>query len=287
MNDNILEVKNVSKAFGTFKLENVSFNLPKGCIMGLIGENGAGKSTIIKLILDLIKKDTGDINIMGYDNLQIPTQERSKIGVVFDSVNFPENLDTASINKVMKNIYGNWNEEKFFSYVKQFELPERKKKFNKFSKGMKMKLAIAVALSHNPQLLIMDEPTAGLDPIVRDEVLDILLDFIQNENNSVLISSHITSDLEKVADYITFIHHGKILLSEEKYLMTEQYVLLKCGNGEENILPAECVVGKKSNSFGCEVLADTSRLRHIPQQFVVSKPSIEEIMLFFTRNRKG
>ena len=209
--NNAIEIKNLSKKYKGFSLDNVSFNLPKGTIMGLIGENGAGKTTIIKTILDISFKDKGDIKIFGKD---MNKNLREDIGVVLDDGFFSDFLKANSLPNIMKNIYKNWDNEKYFYYLKRLSIPEDKI-IKQLSRGNKMKLGIALALSHNPKLLILDEPTSGLDPIVREEILDIFQEFIQDEENSVLVSSHITSDLEKIADYITFIHSGSLVFSRE------------------------------------------------------------------------
>ena len=200
-----LTISGLTKTYKDFVLDSVSFDVPEGSIVGLIGENGAGKSTTINAALGLIKKDAGYISIMGKDELDNDTKEQ--IGVVFDGSNYPEILSPKRLNRVMKNIYHSWDERTYMSLLKKFSLPADKQ-ISQFSKGMKMKLAISVALSHNSKLLILDEATSGLDPVIRDDILDMLLDFVQDEEHSILVSSHITSDLEKIADYIVFIHDG-------------------------------------------------------------------------------
>ena len=211
MSDYSLKVENLSKKYDDFLLDKVSFYVPKGNIVGFIGENGAGKSTTINTMLDIIERDSGDVYILDSEKNKIINSIRERIGVVFDGNNFPEDLTPQKLNNVLKAIYTNWEEKKFYEFIEKFNLPKNKKIKN-FSRGMKMKLSISVALSHKAELLILDEATSGLDPIVRDDILDILLDFVQDEKNSILISSHITSDLEKVADYIVFIHKGKVIL---------------------------------------------------------------------------
>ena len=223
---NVLEVKNLTKKYKDAGIENINFNVPKGSIVGLIGRNGAGKTTIIKTILDITKKDSGEVIILDDNTFSIKT--RNDIGVVFDGDTFHDSLNIIKLNKILKNIYKDWNEEKYFNYANNMKLPLNKK-FKQFSKGMKMKYAISVAFSHHSMLLILDEATGGLDPIMRDEILDMFLDFIQDEENSILVSSHITSDLEKVADYIVFIHKGKLVFSKSKDELLENYGILKCG----------------------------------------------------------
>ena len=213
--ENNLEVKNLRKKYNGFELKDINLELPKGMIMGLIGENGAGKTTTIKSILNLIKIDKGEIKIFGLNIKENEKKIKEDIGVVLDDGFFSEYLNPADINKIMRKMYKNWDEKLYFKYLEDFKLPKNKIS-KEFSSGMKMKLKIAVALSHHPKLLILDEPTSGLDPVARSEILDIFQDFIQNEDNSIFVSSHITSDLEHIADYITFINEGKIVLSKTR-----------------------------------------------------------------------
>lgn len=276
MTDFAVEFKNVTKRYDGFKLDNVSFALPRGCIMGLIGANGAGKSTVIKLMLDIIKKDGGDIEVLGTDSRNLTNELKEKIGVVFDESSFPENLKLKEIEKVLANIYKNWDRAAFSKYVNEFGL-SKEKAVKDFSRGMKMKLSIACALSHHAQLLILDEATSGLDPIVRDEILDIFLDFIQDENNSVLISSHITSDLEKICDYITFINNGSIVMSEEKDIILEKYIVVKGDADEIERIPRENIIGMRKNKFGAEALAEAA---YVYPGLVTEPADLETIMLF-------
>jgi ABC-2 type transport system ATP-binding protein len=244
--ENVLEIKNLTKRYEQFTLDNVNLSLPKGCIMGFVGENGAGKSTTIKLILNLIRKNDGTVRIMGLDNIKDDNIIKEDIGVVFDESNFPDDMRIKDINKVMKNIYKKWDESLFTSYLSKFSLPTTKI-VKEFSRGMKMKLSLAVALSHHAKLLILDEATSGLDPIVRDEILDEFLDFIQDEEHSIFISSHIISDLEKIADYITFIHKGKIVFSESKDNLLSNYGILKCSNADFVNIDKSNVYGSRKN----------------------------------------
>lgn len=217
MPDNILAVKNLTKDYGDFVLNDLSFSVPRGVIMGLIGENGAGKSTTVNCILNETKINNGNILIFGKDHITEECEIKDKIGIVFDENHFPDIFTPKEIEKYMSGIYTKWDSIVYRNYLKQFELPPEKKIKN-FSKGMKVKLAFAVALSHKAELLILDEATSGLDPIIRDDILDILMDFVQDETHSILFSSHITSDLEKVADYITFIHKGKLIFCSLKMI---------------------------------------------------------------------
>ena len=217
-----LMLKNVSKAYENFQLKNISFTLPEGTIMGIIGENGAGKSTIINCIMDLVKRDSGEITVLGQqmnkDNLAL----REEIGIVFDVSDFYDSFSIEQTEKILQDVYKSWDHETFQKYKQQFALPD-KKRMKEFSRGMKMKTAIAIALSHKPRLLILDEATSGLDPVMRDEILDVFLEFVQDEHHSILLSSHISTDLEKVADYITFLHDGELVLSACKDELIYQY----------------------------------------------------------------
>ena len=224
---NALELKKVSKSFSGFNLDNISLTLPSGCIMGLIGENGAGKSTTIKLILDMLHKDSGTITILGKDNVEDIALTKEDVGVVMDDIGMPECLTAKQIGNVMKHTFRNWNEAEYTQLLQKLSLPDNKL-FKDFSRGMKMKLGIAVAMSHGAKLLLLDEPTGGLDPVVRDEVVDMFYDFTRDENHSILISSHIVSDLEKLCDYVAFLHKGKLLLCEEKDELLSEYGIIHC-----------------------------------------------------------
>lgn len=213
--DNAMVIENLSKAYPGFALSEVSMTLPRGSIMGFIGENGAGKTTTIKLILNMLHRDSGSVRILGKDNIKEEKAVKERLGVVLGDLNLPETMNGLKINSMMSGIYPGWEEDVFFSNLERFGLPKNRK-IKAYSRGMKMKLSIAIALSHGAELLLLDEPTSGLDPIIRDEILDIFLDFIQDENHSIFVSTHIVEDLEKIADYITFIHKGRIILSEER-----------------------------------------------------------------------
>ena len=282
----ILKVKNLSKTYENFSLKNIDFNLPKGCIMGLVGENGAGKTTIIKLILNLIKRENGNIEIFGLDNIENEQQIKEKIGVVLDESYFHDNLNVKDINLIMSNIYSNWDKPLFLYYLKRFKLPSDKI-VKDFSKGMKMKLSIAVALSHDPQFLILDEPTSGLDPIVRSEILDIFLDFIQDEEKSILFSTHITSDLDKIADYVTFIHEGEIIFSETKDDMINNFGIIKCGKEDFNKIDKEDIVGFRKSQFGYEVLINNKQQNQTKyDKYIIDSVNLEDIMLLYIRREE-
>lgn len=276
---NAIEIHNLMKEYKDFKLDNVDITLPSGTIMGFIGENGAGKSTTIKLILDLIKRDRGEIKIFGTDIRDHNRDIMENIGAVIDESSFPESLHIRDINLVEKNIYKTWNEKKFFSLVKKFNLPD-KKKIKDFSRGMRMKLSIAIELSHDSKLLILDEATSGLDPIVRDEILDIFLEFIQDEGHSIFISSHIISDLEKICDYITFIHKGRVVFSDAKDELTDKYAILKCSKSEYERIDRSAVIGCRKNDYGVDALVKKKMVR---TSSIMERPSIEDIMLYFVK----
>lgn len=250
---NAIEINNLTKQYSGFVLNNVSLSLPSGMIMGLIGENGAGKSTLIRLLMGLTRPDSGTIRLLGKDNRENLHLTKQDIGIVFDETGISPELTVKQVNSVMKDIYRAWDEPLFFSYVKRFDLPEGKR-FKTFSRGMKMKLGIAMALSHHAKLLIMDEPTNGLDPLVRDGVIRILCDFTRDESCSVLISSHIVSDLEKICDYIAFLHKGQLMICEEKDRLYEDYGILHCTKEELSALPPDCVVGYNDTHYGMEVM---------------------------------
>ncbi|MGM9624828.1 MAG: ABC transporter ATP-binding protein, partial [Eubacteriales bacterium] len=248
---NAIEIKNLTKAYPGFTLDHLNLTLPSGCIMGLIGENGAGKSTTIKLILDMIRKDSGTVTIFGKDNGDNIKALKEDIGVVMDEVGIPECLHVGQVGNVMKHTFRNWDDAEYARLLKKLALPE-KKPFREFSRGMKMKLGIAVAMSHHCRLLILDEATSGLDPVVRDEVVEMFSDFTRDENHSVLISSHIVSDLEKLCDYVAFLHKGKLLLCEEKDVLLAEYGLIHCTADELRTLPPDAVRHKKETMYGVE-----------------------------------
>ena len=247
---NVFEIKNLCKKYKDFELKDINLTLPSGCIMGLIGENGAGKSTVMKLILDMIKKDSGSIKIFDKENATSSRVTMEDIGVVFDDVCLPINFSAYELSAVMKNVYKNWDEEKYMAYIERFGV-SKYKELKKLSRGNKMKISIAVALSHNPKLLILDEPTSGLDPVVRDEIIDIFMEFTKDENHSILISSHIVSDLEKACDYIAFLHKGKLIMCDEKDTIKEKLsVTSRCMPFEQEELSETCVCcGKKAQKM--------------------------------------
>ena len=277
---NALEIKDLKKSFSGFSLENLSLTLPSGCIMGLIGENGAGKSTTIKLILDMLHKDSGTVTILGRDNEKGLSLLKEDIGVVMDEVGIPECLTTKQVGKIMKHTFRNWDDAEYNRLLQKLSLPE-KKPFKEFSRGMKMKLGIAIAMSHGAKLLLLDEPTGGLDPVVRDEVVDMFYDFTRNENHSILISSHIVSDLEKLCDYIAFLHNGRLLLCEEKDKLLEEYCIIHCT--VEQLSEIGNVKYKKETPYGAEIIMAR---KDVPTGFHSSPISIEELFVFMVKEAR-
>ena len=284
--ENILEIKNLSKKYKGFELKNVNIKLPKGMIMGFIGENGAGKTTTIKSILNIINRDSGEIKIFGLDNKENERKIKEDIGVVLDDSFLSEYLNPSDINKIMKNIYKNWDEKLYFKYIEDFKLP--KEKISKeYSSGMKMKLKIAVALAHHPKLLILDEPTSGLDPVARNEILDIFQEFIQDENKGIFVSSHITSDLEHIADYITFINNGEIIFTKTRDDLLENYGIVKCSEEQFKKIDKKDYIKYKKNRYEYDVLIeDKYEFKKKYDISVIDKPSLEDIMLIYIKGEK-
>ncbi len=243
---NAVEVKDLTKKFEGFTLDKISFTLPAGCIMGLVGENGAGKSTTIKLLLDMLRKDGGTISILGKDEKRV---SKDDIGVVFDECRFHEAFTAKDINRVLKNIYKRWEEQRFFAYLNRLDVPSDKR-IKELSRGTKMKISIATALCHGAKLLLLDEPTSALDPVVRDEMLDIFYDFISDEAHSIIISSHIVSDLEKICDYIAFMHKGRMILCEEKDKLLSECVLAQMSDAEFAAADKKDIIGSRKTQFG-------------------------------------
>ena len=285
MRENALELHGVCKQYGSFALRNVGFTLPRGTVMGLIGENGAGKTTTIKAVLDLIRPDSGEITVLGKHGSDPSVRE--KIGVVLEDGGFPSTMNLTQVSTLLGRAYKNWNAEQFASYIEKFGMDMKMdmgKAIKDYSKGMKTKLNIAAALSHNAELLLLDEPTSGLDPVVRDEVLDLLYDFMQDENHAILLSSHITSDLDKIADEITFIHKGEVLLSEPRDALLDTYGVLRCTADQLASLEASAVRAKREGAFGCEALV---RRDGVPENWPIEPVNIEQIMLFLTRGEEA
>ena len=284
--ENILEIKNLSKKYKGFELKNVNIKLPKGMIMGFIGENGAGKTTTIKSILNIINRDSGEIKIFGLDNKENERKIKEDIGVVLDDSFLSEYLNPSDINKIMKNIYKNWDEKLYFKYIEDFKLPKEKMS-KEYSSGMKMKLKIAVALAHHPRLLILDEPTSGLDPVARNEILDIFQEFIQDEEHGIFVSSHITSDLEHIADYITFINNGEIIFTKTRDDLLENYGIVKCSEEQFKKIDKKDYIKYKKNRYEYDVLIeDKYEFKKKYDISVIDKPSLEDIMLIYIKGEK-
>ena len=282
----ILEVKNLTKHYDGFTLDHVSFQVPGGCIMGLIGENGAGKSTTIKAILDLIHRDEGTVTFWGQE-LSASSGLKEDIGVVFDGTNFYETLTPAQVGKILGAAYRRWDDRLYKQYLERFSIPKAKE-IKGLSKGMKAKLSIAAALSHRPKFLIMDEATSGLDPVMRDDMLDVFLEFVQDEEHSILMSSHITTDLEKVADYITFIHQGKLLFCKPKDELRYQYGIVRCGAAAFEQMDKADVLAWRKEDYQWDVLVpDKEKARRLYKNVVVDDATIDDILLLYVKGERS
>lgn len=279
----ILEITNLRKEYEDFALKDISLTLQSGYIMGFIGPNGAGKTTTIKLILNLIKRDRGLIKVFGMDNIKHEAQIKNRVGFILDQNGFYDEISVKEMKNIIASFYKRWDNKKFDSYMKKFELPYNKK-IKELSKGMKMKFSLAVALSHNADLLILDEPTSGLDPVARSELIGILSDFIQDENKAVFFSTHITSDLDKIADYVTFINNGEIVFSTAKDDILESYGIVKGPSGLINDDNKALFIGLRENRFGFEALVrNKEQARKVfGDKIVIEKPVIEDIMVYYT-----
>lgn len=284
--ETILEIKSLSKDYAGFKLDNVSFNLKKGYIMGFIGPNGAGKTTTIKLIMNLIKRSSGEIKVFGLDNLEDEKEIKHKIGFVYDDANFYENFSINKNAKIIANFYDNWDWEVFNNYMEKFKI-DKKQKFKELSKGTKMKFALSLALSHDADLLIMDEPTSGLDPIFRHEIINILQEYIEDGNRSILFSTHIISDIEKMADYITYINDGKIVFSQEKTILEDTYRIIKGGLDILDSNLEDEFISVIKNKYGFSGLTANFNKLHekYGSNIVIDKPNIEEIMIYMAGDK--
>ena len=278
--ENSIEIRDLTCRYPSFTLEGINLEVPCGTVLGLIGENGAGKSTLIKAILGLLRPENGSIAVLGEDSTKLTPAIKSKIGVVFDELPFPREMTARQLDRVLGGIFQNWDSKVFRGYLGRFGLPDGKK-FSSFSRGMQMRLSLAAAMSHSPRLLVLDEPTGGLDPVIRSEILDILLEFMQDESHSILISTHITSDLEHIADYIGFIHQGRLKFCEER---NEKHRILKCTDEQLSRIDPADIIGQRSGRFSHEVLTTAfGKYPDIAQDI----PSIDELMVYYVRDEEA
>lgn len=279
--ENAIEISSVTKRYEGFTLDNISFNVPKGSIMGFIGQNGAGKTTTIRSLLNITGIDGGEIRMLGLDHIRGEFEIKNRLAIVFDGLPFHDIFNASDLASIFEGLYPEWDNAVYSAYLERFGLPP-KKKIGQYSKGMKMKLQIACALSHNAELLIMDEATTGLDPIVRDEILHIFMEYLQNGKRSILMSSHITGDLEKIADSITFIDKGKILLTDYKDVILETHGILKCSKDELGNIDKADIVSGRENESGAEVmLSNLNETRHKYSSRVIAPASLDDIMLYY------
>ncbi len=277
---NAIEARDLRKTYPGFELSPLSFDLPKGTILGLVGENGAGKSTVINLLTNAVSRDGGNAKVLGCDPVRREFDRvKQDIGVVLDEAHFPSIMNAEQVSRMMRSCYIHWDAQEYEGYLRRFDLPKQKP-FRDYSRGMRMKLAIAVALSHDAKLLILDEPTGGLDPMAREELLDILNEYTRSEEHSILISSHITSDLEKICDNIAFIHQGHLMFCEEKDRLMEDYALLRLSREEFESIPSQAVVGMRENAYNVEALV---RRGQVNRAFPSEHTTLEEIILFFAK----
>lgn len=288
MNSTLI-LKNVNKKYekSNFAIKDISFSIPEGSIVGFIGENGAGKSTTMNCILNVIRRDSGTIEIFGREMTDEDIDIRENIGVVYDSNNFPEYLTAKQLADILGRIYSKWDDFCFEQFLRRFGLPESQK-IKSYSRGMSMKLAIAVALSHDSKLLILDEATSGLDPIMRDEILDVLLEFVKQENHSILLSSHITSDLEKIADYIVFIHNGEIILNKTKDELIYEYGVIRCSENDFHNILSEDILSSMKKDYQIDVLIKNKKLIEKKyKNLIVDSVSLDEIMLLLVKGERN
>ena len=283
---NAIEIRNVTKKYDGFTLDNISFDVPKGSIMGFIGQNGAGKTTTIHGILNLIPLNAGEIRLLGMDHIKDEQAVKERISVVFDEMPFHDIFTASDMGRIFKGLYPLWDDAVYQKNLERFQLPQRKK-IGQFSKGMKMKLQIACALSHGAELLIMDEATTGLDPVVRNEILDMFLEYLQDEEHSILMSSHITSDLEKIADSVTFIDRGKILLSGYKDDVLSSHGIIKCTKADYKELDPADIVSTRLTDFGAEAMvADRDAAARKYSGLVIDPAALDEIMVYYVNRTK-
>ncbi len=279
---NAIEIRDLCKSYPGFELDHVSFSLPSGCIFGLVGENGAGKSTTIRLLMGLLRRSSGEISILGNDPKDPDVSWKKDVGTVIDVLGLPSSLKAGQVEKIMKDAFPNWNSRIFAGYLSRLNIPTDKT-FREMSSGNKMKLNLAVALSHDPKLLVLDEATNSLDPLARDEVNNILMEYTRDENHSVLISSHIVSDLEKICDYIAFLHKGKLLLCEEKDRLTSEYGVISCTRQDLDALDPDAVLHVSETPYGCRAAVKRDR---VPNGFEMDPITIEELFILMAKEEK-
>lgn len=283
MESNAIEIRSLCKHYKGFSLDDLNLDLPYGCVLGLVGENGAGKSTTIRLIMDTLERDGGTVSVLGTDNRSKEFLDlKEDIGVVLDETFVPEVINARQMGKIMAGTYKNWDQAVYDGWIRRFELP-LDKKFKDYSRGMTMKLGIAAALSHHPRLLLLDEATGGLDPMVREELLEVFADFAAEEGHAVLLSSHIVSDLERICDYIAFLHKGRLVLCEEKDLLLDKYGILKCSREQLANIPEEAIHGRRVGTYGVEALVEWE---FMPRDAVVDRASLEDIILYMAKGEQ-
>ncbi len=283
MENNAIEIRGLCKRYKGFSLDDLNLDLPYGCVLGLVGENGAGKSTTIRLIMDALERDGGTVSVLGADNQSKEFLDlKEDIGVVLDETFVPEVINAKQLGKIMAGTYQNWDQSVYDGWIRRFDLPPDKK-FKDYSRGMTMKLGIAAALSHRPRLLLLDEATGGLDPMVREELLEVFADFAAEEGHAVLLSSHIVSDLERICDYIAFLHKGRLVLCEEKDLLLDKYGILKCSREQLANIPQEAIHGRRVGTYGVEALVERA---FMPRDAVVDRASLEDIILYMVKGEQ-
>ena len=283
MESNAIEIRSLCKHYKGFSLDDLNLDLPYGCVLGLVGENGAGKSTTIRLIMDTLERDGGTVSVLGTDNRSKEFLDlKEDIGVVLDETFVPEVINARQMGKIMAGTYKNWDQAVYDGWIRRFELP-LDKKFKDYSRGMTMKLGIAAALSHHPRLLLLDEATGGLDPMVREELLEVFADFAAQDGHAVLLSSHIVSDLERICDYIAFLHKGRLVLCEEKDLLLDKYGILKCSKEQLANIPQEAIHGRRVGTYGVEALVERE---FMPRDAVVDRASLEDIILYMVKGER-
>ena len=283
MDTTAIEIRGLSKRYKGFSLDNLNLDLPYGCVLGLVGENGAGKSTTIRLIMDALERDGGTVSVLGADNKSREFLDlKEDVGVVLDETFVPEILTAKQLGRIMAGTFRRWDQGVYEAWLRRLDLPHDKK-FKEYSRGMTMKLGIAAALSHHPRLLLLDEATGGLDPMVREELLEVFADFAAEDGHAVLLSSHIVSDLERICDYIAFLHKGRLVLCEEKDVLLDRYGILKCSKEQLKNIPEEAVHGKRVGNYGVEALVERE---FMPRDAVVDRANLEDIILYLVKEEK-